>query len=63
MLKEKVLAAPHGAQYLVYDTYDWEPSETRELLKDDVDPGPGEWVVTDAEGNVIDRFADFDDRD
>lgn len=62
-LKEKLLAAPHGAQYLVYDNYDWEPSETRELVKDDFDPGRGEWVVTDDVGNVIDRFASFDDPD
>ena len=60
-LKQKVLATPDTARYLVYDdTYDWQPSETRELPEDDFNPGPGEWVVTDAEGNTIDRFADFD---
>jgi hypothetical protein len=62
-LKEKVLATPVGAPYLVYDTYDWVPSETRELPKDDFDPGPGEWVVMDPDGSVIDRFADWDERD
>ena len=59
--KQKVLATPDTVQYLVYDdTYDWQPSETRELPEDDYNPGPGEWVVEDAEGNIIDRFADFD---
>ena len=61
-LKSKVLATPEGVPYLVYDNYDWEPSETRELPEDDFDPGPGEWVVTDDNGNVIDRFADFDEQ-
>jgi len=55
-LKDKVLATPDRAHYLVYDTYDWEPSETPELPEDDFDPGPGEWVVTNDDGNVIDRF-------
>ena len=49
---------------LVYDdTYDWQPSETRELPEDDLSPGPGEWVVMDAEGDVIERFANFDGTD
>jgi hypothetical protein len=61
-LKEEVLATPGGTPYLVYDTYDWVPSETRELPEDDFDPGPGEWVLTDDDGNVIERFADFDER-
>lgn len=61
-LKREVLAMPDGAQYLVYDTYEWVPSETRELPEDDFDPGPGEWVVTDDDGNVIERFADFDEQ-
>ena len=60
-LKKKVLATPAGAHYLVYDTYDWAPSQTRELPEDDFDPGPGEWVVTDHDGNAIDRFVDFDE--
>ena len=34
-LKHKVLAMPEGAPYLVYDTYDWEPSKTRGLPEDD----------------------------
>ena len=59
--KRKVLATPDTARYLVYDdAYDWQPSETRELAETDFNPGPGEWVVKDAEGNTIDRFADFD---
>ena len=62
-LKKKVLAMPDRAHYLVYGTYDWEPSETRELPEDDFYPGPGEWAVTDDDGNVIDRFADFSERD
>ena len=59
-LKAQVLATPAGARYLVYDTYDWVPSGTRELPADGFAPGPGEWVVTDDDGDVIDRFADFD---
>jgi hypothetical protein len=62
-LKEEVLATPDGTPYLVYDTYDWVPSETRELPEDDFDPGPGEWVLTDDDGNVIARYADFNQRD
>jgi hypothetical protein len=30
------------------------------LPEDDFNPGPGEWVVQDAEGNIISRFADFE---
>lgn len=56
-LKEKVLATPDEAHYLVYDTHDWEPSETRELPKDDFKSGLGEWVVKDTKGNVVGRFA------
>jgi hypothetical protein len=62
-LQEEVLATPDGAHYLVYDTYDWVPSETRELPEDDFDPGPSEWVLMDDDGNVIERFVDFDERD
>jgi hypothetical protein len=62
-LKEEVLATPDGTPYLVYDTYDWVPSETRELPQDDFDPGPGEWVLTEDDGNVIARFADVDEWD
>lgn len=62
-LKEKILETPDGAHYLVYDMYDWWPSQTRELPEDDFDPGPGQWVVTDDDGNVIDRFANHDQRD
>lgn len=62
-LKDDVLATPAGVPYLVYDTYDWVPSRTREVSEDEIDPGEGGWVVLDAEGNVIDRFADFDGRD
>ena len=63
-LQNEVLAMPAGVSYLVYDTYDWVPSGTRELPDEDhLNPGPGEWVVTDDDGNVIDRFADFGDRE
>jgi hypothetical protein len=61
-LKEIVLAMPEGAPYLVYDSYDWTPSGTRDLREDDLSPGPGAWIVQDDRGAVIDRFADFDDR-
>jgi hypothetical protein len=30
------------------------------LPEDDFNPGPGEWLVEDVEGMIIDRFADFD---
>lgn len=56
------MQCPEEADYLVYDTYDWEPSQTRELPGDVLDSGPGEWVVTNDDGNVIDRFADFDEQ-
>lgn len=58
-IKAKVLSVPEGTPYLVYDnTYDWQPSETPELAADDWDPPMhGEWVVTDDEGKVIDRFS------
>ena len=62
-LKQRVLATPDWAPFLVYDTCDWWPSETRELPEDDFDPGPGEWVVTDDDGRVVSRFADFDQPD
>jgi hypothetical protein len=59
--KAKVLATPDTSRHLVHDgTDDWQPSETRELSDDDYSPGPGEWVVEDAEGNILDRLADFD---
>lgn len=62
-LKAQVLATPSGAPFLVYDTYDWVPSETRDLPRDDFDPGPGEWMVVDDHGNAVARFADLDERD
>ena len=59
-LKDRVLATPTDVRYLVYDgSYDWTPSETRALPTEDLAPGPGQWVVTDHDGNVIDRFADW----
>lgn len=61
-LKRSLLATPDGVPYLVYDTYDWSPSQTRELPADDFDPGPGEWVASDSDGTVH-RFADFEERD
>jgi hypothetical protein len=58
---QRFLATPDTVRYLVHDdTYDWQPSQTRELSEDDFNPGPGGWVVEDAEGNIIDRFAHFD---
>lgn len=61
-IKEKVLSVPEGTPYLVYDN-DWQPSETPELPADDWDPPmQGEWVVTDAEGKVLDRFSDWTER-
>lgn len=59
--KDKVHAMPADMGYLVYDTYDWWPSHTPESPEDDLLTGPGEWVVTDRAGKVIDRFADWDD--
>jgi hypothetical protein len=60
-LRGSLLAMPDQVPYLVYDTYDWLPSPTRELPEDDFDPGPGEWVVTDSDGTVH-RFADFEEQ-
>ena len=48
-------------RYLVYDTYDWWPSPTRELPQDDLPDEPGLWVVRDREGRAIDRFANWPD--
>jgi len=66
-IKDRVLGTPDGVRFLVYDgTYDWAPSETRELpLEDaeDLEPGPGHWVVLDDDGNVRGRFADWDESD
>ena len=61
-LKQHVLATPDTARFLVYDTYDWQPSESRKSSEEALNPGPGEWVVQDAEGNTLDRFADLDPR-
>ena len=57
MIRQKLLAVPDGVPYLVYDhTYDWTPSETRELPADDFDPASqGVWVVNDDAGDVVDR--------
>ncbi len=60
-LRERLRAMPDDARYLVYDTYDWLPSATRELPPDEPSEGTGEWVITDEEGRVVDRFADFAD--
>ena len=59
--KDKVLAMPADMGYLVYDSYDWWPSRTPGPPEDHLPPGPGEWVVTDRDGKVVDRFADWDD--
>lgn len=62
--QEKVLSTPAGMRYLVYDTYDWWPSPTRELPEDDLPDEPGRWVARDREGRAIDRVADWpDERD
>ena len=59
--KDRVLAMPADMGYLVYDTYDWWPSRTPEPPEDHLPPGRGEWVVSDRDGKVVDRFADWDD--
>ncbi len=61
--KKKLLAMPGEVRFLVYDTYDWEASKTRELPVEDLDLGPGEWFVTNESGSVVDRFATFDHPD
>jgi len=43
--KDTVLAMPVETYYLVYDTYDWIPSRTRDLPDEELPSGPGEWVV------------------
>lgn len=62
-IRSEVLAVPDDKRYLVYDTYDWEPSATRTVPPDPfliADPQPrGEWVAVDEEGNVTSRFADW----
>ena len=55
-LKRTVFAIPDEFTYLVYDTYDWVPSSEPVLPDDDIDPGPGVWVVTDANGRVLDSL-------
>ncbi|NPC97472.1 hypothetical protein [Nocardioides sp. zg-DK7169] len=66
-IKDCVLATPDGVRFLVYDgTYDWTPSETRELPPEepeDLGPGQGQWVTIDDAGNVTSRFADWDEQD
>ena len=59
--KDKVLAMPADMGYLVYDTYDWWPSRTPEPPEDHLPPERGEWVVSDRDGKVVDRFADWND--
>jgi len=63
-IKSAVLAMPEGVRYLVYDTYDWEPSDTRELPAGEYGLAMrGEWIVEDDHGNVIDRFGDWKEPD
>ena len=62
-LKEKVLAARAGARFLVYDTYDWEGSHTREACQTTTSTPGQASDVTDDDGNRIDRLANFDERD
>ncbi|WP_322919173.1 hypothetical protein [Nocardioides renjunii] len=42
--RSKVIGTPADADYLVYDTYDWWPSATRELQEEEPPAGPGTWV-------------------
>lgn len=41
---DQVINAPKDAPFLVYDTYDWWPSQTREIVEDRISPEPGTWV-------------------
>lgn len=65
-VKRHLLALAEDEHFLVCDAgVELVPSPTRELPPDPLDdfvPEPGgEWVATDAEGNVVSRFAESDD--
>ena len=57
---------PLDKAFLVYDLERWEASDTRDFPADpdeDLQPEPGgQWVVTDREGNITSRYADWIDR-
>jgi hypothetical protein len=59
---DRVLTASVEMPYLVYDTYDWWPSHTRELREEELPAAPGgEWVARDRDGRVVSRLADWPD--
>lgn len=64
-IKPAVMSMPHGLRYLVYDDYDWFPSSSPAPPPDEWDdlvPAEGgEWVATDQEGKVTNRFSDWPD--
>jgi hypothetical protein len=57
---------PLDKAFLVYDREQWEASDTRDFPPDpdeDYRPEPGgQWVVTDREGTITSRYADWIDR-
>jgi hypothetical protein len=61
-LRERLLALEEGKSFLICDGgVELLASSTRELPSDDFKPNSsGEWVVTDDAGNVMSRFADWD---
>lgn len=64
-LRRRLLALPGNTPYVVCDSgVELIPSATKDLPPDDftLEPG-GQWVVTDREGNVISRLADWSDDD
>lgn len=62
-IRHRITALPPDHAFLVYEHGDWVPSQTRDLPPDpddDVEPEPGgDWVVLDAQGNVVSRYADW----
>jgi hypothetical protein len=64
-LRRRLLALPASTPYLVCDSgVELIASATKDLPPDDFTPEPGgQWVVTDREGNVISRLADWSDDD
>ena len=65
-VQRHLLALDASEHFLVSDSgVELVPSPMRELPSDPLDdfvPGPGgQWVATDAAGNVVDRFAEWDD--
>ena len=64
-IKHRLLNLEEDEHFLVSDFgVDLIASSTRELPVDDFQPEPGgQWVVTDEAGNIVSRFADWDDED